>query len=174
MRSSATVAALLAGACGSVAQHDPIDASSTSDAQGTTVTYKGALDQTPPVMFGGGSFCKYTIELKQLSVELGVLPSKQVTTGRVQALNVEAVVPPCTFAPAPPVIGNYTLASAKPSASGMTLQFTGAATNSPTVDLVIELAAVGSAYQARLGFHRTDQSPPLDWSVVTTFSLSAQ
>jgi hypothetical protein len=60
------------------------------------------------------------------------------------------------------------------STNGMTLQFTSAPTNATAADLGIELAAAGSAYQARLGFHRTDQPAPLDWSVVTTLSLSAR
>ena len=166
--------ALFAGACGSVARDASDAAVGDGQGGGTPVTYKGTLDATMPAPFGGGTFCNYTITLKQLAVELGILPSKQAMTGRVQALNVEASVPPCTFLPAPPSIANYTLASSKPSAAGATLTFQGAAANTPAVDLVIELSGVGSAYQARLGFHRTDQQPPLDWSVLTTVPLSPQ
>jgi hypothetical protein len=44
----------------------------------------------------------------------------------------------------------------------------------PPADLTVELSSVGSAYQAKLGFHRTNTPPPLDWSVIATVSLSAQ
>jgi len=158
------VVVMVAGACGTVNGDD-------------TTTYKGMLDQTPAMTFGGAPYCSYTIALKQLDVELEILPSEQVTAGKVQALNVEAVVPttpPCPYGPAGPTISNYTFASAMSSTSGMTLTFQGAATNTPVASLEVELLSVGSVYQARLGFHRTDVSSPLDWSVLATVPLSAQ
>lgn len=161
------IAVMLTGACGTVAR-DPIDGN------GTPLTYKGTLDQTPPVTFGGAPYCMYTITLKQLDVELAIVPPSQVITGRVQDLNVEAIVPPCPNGSIPPMIATYTLASAMPSQSGTTLTFQGATSNVPAVSLVIELSSAGEAYQARLGFHRSDAVPPLDWSVVATIPLSAR
>jgi len=157
--------AVVAGACGTV----------TSEPRDGAVMYKATMDQTPAMPFGGSPYCSYTIVLKQLDVELGILPSsKQVTTGRVQNLNVEAVVPPCDYPAADPTIATYTLASATPSASGTTLTFQGATTNSPAVSLGVELTSAGSVYQARLGFQRTYEPPPLNWSVLVTVTLSPQ
>jgi hypothetical protein len=161
------IAVLVTGACGTVARA-PIDGN------GSPVTYKGTLDQTPPVTFGGAPYCMYTITLKQLDVELAIVPPSQVTTGRVENLNVEAIVPQCPNGSLPPTIATYTFASATPSQSGTTLAFQGAPGNAPVVSLVVELSSAGAAYQARLGFHRTDTVPPLDWSVVTTIPLSAR
>jgi hypothetical protein len=128
-------------------------------------------------MFGGPPYCAYTITLKMLDVELGILPSsKQVITGHIQDLNVEAVVatmPPCTFAPADPTIANYNFTSATPTSNGLTLTFQGVAANTPTATLVVDLAPAGSVYTAALRFHRTDEPSPLDWSVAVTLPLSA-
>jgi len=54
----------------------------------------------------------------------------------------------------------------------MALTFRGATSNNPGVDLTVNTTAVGTAFQAQLGFHRNDQPAPLDWSVIATVSLS--
>src|SRR4051812_35859649 len=138
--------AVFASACGAVGGDE------------TPVMYKATMAQTPATPFGGAPYCSYTIVLKQLAVEFGILPSsKQVATGRVQDLNVEAVVPttpPCPDGPLPPSIAIYTLASATPGASGTTLTFKGDPANAPVVTLGGELTSAGSVYQVRLGFQR--------------------
>ena len=112
---------------------------------------------------------------RPFDVELGILPSsKQVTTGRVRNLNVEAVVPPCDYPAADPTIATYTLASATPGANGTTLTFQGDSANAPAVSLGAELSSAGSVYQAQLGFQRTDEPSPLNWSVLTTVTLSPE
>lgn len=167
-----------AAACGEVDRSGPVDAPGTPDAD-VPRTYRGTTDQVPPVTFGGMPYCMYTITLKQLEIELGLLSSGQPTTGRVQNLNVEAVIPstvpncPPTLEVIPPNIAVYNFESAMPGTGGTTITFKGAAGNQPPADLTVELSSVGSAFQARLGFHRNNQPPPLDWSVIATVSLSA-
>jgi hypothetical protein len=165
------VIAVFASACGTVAS-EPKDGAVNE----TPIMYKATMDQTPATPFGGAPYCSYTITLKQLDVELGILPSsKQVTTGRVQDLNVEAVVPPCQYGPTPPSIATYTLASATRSMNGgTTLTFQGDPANAPVVSLGGELTSAGSVYQAQLGFQRTDEPSPLNWSVLVTVTLSPQ
>ena len=169
--------ALCAAACGEV---DKLPADAAVDASPTPRAYKGTLDMVPAVTFGGLPFCTYTITLKQLEVEIGILPTGQIATGQVQDLNVEAVVPsttpncPADLEVIPPNIATYTMQSVMPSANGETLTFKGGPSNMPPVDLTVELTTVGSAYQARLGFHRNNVVPPLDWSVIATVSLSLQ
>jgi len=168
----------VASACGEVKR--PVDAGAVGgDAiDEAATTYRGTRDVVAPVTFGGKlgdqNFCTYMITLKQLVIELAITPSGQVRTGHVQDLNVETTTADCPNGTIPPNIAMYTLASATPSQTGMTLAFQGAASNEPTVDLVVELSTAGSAHQASLGFHRSNASPPLDWSVVTTLALSAQ
>jgi hypothetical protein len=174
---SGLAVALCAAACGEV---DKVPADAAVDAAPTPRAYKGTMDMLPAVTFGGLPYCTYTITLKQLEVEIGILPSGLVATGQVQALNVEAVVPsttpncPADFEVIPPNIATYAFESAKPSANGQTITFKGGAGNMPPADLTVELSSVGSAYQAKLGFHRNNVVPPLDWSVIATVSLSLQ
>jgi len=170
---------LCAAACGEV-DKTPADAS-VADAAPAPRTYRGSMDMVPAVTFGGLPYCTYTITLKQLEVEIGILPSSgKAVSSRVQDLNVEAVIPsttpncPADLEVIKPNIATYTLQSATPSANGQTLAFTGGAGNMPPVDLTVELSSVGSAYQAKLGFHRNNVVPPLDWSVIATVSLSVQ
>jgi hypothetical protein len=177
MRSGLAVA-MLAGACGTVTGELPDATTGTSDGpvSATPVTYKGSTAQTAATPFGGSGYCSYTIVLKQLDVQLGIVPTgKQVTSGQVQYLGVEAVVPttpPCPYGPAGPVIENYTFASSTPTATGVTLMFQGAPANSPIVTLSVDLSAAGSGYQARLNLHRTDVPVPLNWTVTTTLTLA--
>ena len=164
--------------CGKVAS-TPGEPTADAPAESSSpITFKGTLAQTNPTMFGGAPYCTYNIVLKQLDVQLAIVPSsKQVTAGNVQNLNFETVVPTdpaCPYPPASPTISNYTLFSASPSPTGMRLTFQGAAANTPVASLVADLSPIGSAYQVRLAFHRTDQPPPLDWAVVATVLLSAQ
>ena len=173
MLRSAAALTVFASACGAVGS-EPGDG---SVAEPPTM-YKATMTQTPATPFGGSPYCSYTITLKQLDVEIGILPSsRQAVSGHVQDLNVEAVVPttpPCPYTAADPTIANYTLASASPSASGMTLMFQGAPANAPMVSLGVELSSVGPVYQAKLGFQRTDEPAPLNWSVIVTLMLAPQ
>jgi hypothetical protein len=170
--------ALCAAACGEV-DRTPADAA-VVDAAPPPRAYRGTMDMVPTVTFGGLPFCTYTITLKQLQVELGILPSGLVASGQVQDLNVEAVIPstmpncPADLEVIPPNIATYAMQSVMPSPTGQTLTFKGGAGNMPPVDLTLELSTVGSAYQAKLGFHRNNVAPPLDWSVIATVSLSLQ
>ena len=183
-------AALLAGACGTVAQ-TPADASAgdgaTPDMAPGAVTWRNQPGDVPLVMYGGGNkFCMYTITLKQLDVQLDILPSGQVTSGHVQDLNVEAVVPsmppttPFVCTPASPGtipanIAMYQLATATTGTGGMTLTFQGGTSNAPPASLVAVLTRVGSLYSAKLTFHRNDGADPLvEWMVVATVPLAPQ
>ncbi|HEX2688262.1 MAG TPA: hypothetical protein VHN14_16645 [Kofleriaceae bacterium] len=136
--------------------------------------YKGTIAQTLLAAFGGTPYCNYTITLKQLEIDLEILSSGQVTTGRVQDLNVEGTDATCPDGPIPPTIANYTLTSATPASGGTMLAFQGAPGNAPTVSLSALLTPSGTAYTVILSFHRIDQSPPLDWSVIVTLPLAPQ
>jgi hypothetical protein len=132
-----------------------------------TIPFRGTLAQTPAVAFGGAPYCNYTITLKQLEIDLDLLPSGQVTTGRVQALNVEATDANCPYLPIPPNIASYTLQSAVPAGTATRLTFQGATGNVPAASL----SPSGGAYSAMLTFHRTDQGPPFDWIVNATLTV---
>jgi hypothetical protein len=126
------------------------------------------------VAFGGAPYCNYTITLKQLEVDLGILASGQVSTGRVQALNVEGTDANCPYMPIPPTIANYTLQSATPNGNATKLTFQGDPGNVPAASLVVNLSRSGSTYSAMLTFHRVDQPAPFDWTVNATVAVSPQ
>ena len=149
----------------------------TRDALPPPVAYKAYLDPVPPANFGSGAdntHCAYTMTLKQLSVELDIRPSGEVTAGTVQNLNVEAVIQPCVYAPAPTVIANYAFQAATATPTGQTVTFLGATNNQTKVNLSMTLTPGTSVYTAVLTFHRTDQGPPLDWNVVVPLTLRPQ
>lgn len=186
--------ALLAGACGTVSQK-PTDASvgdgATPDVPPGAVMWRNQPVDVPAVTFGGTSadgtqYCKYTITLRQVDLQLAILPSGQVTSGHVQDLNVEAVVPSappttpfvCTATNPPPIPANiamYQLATATAGSGGMTLTFQGGTSNAPPATLVVLLTRVGSLYSAKLTFHRNDGIDPIfEWTVTTTVPLAPQ
>jgi hypothetical protein len=186
--------ALLAGACGTVTEK-PADAGigdgPAPDAPPVAVTWRNQPGDVPAATFGGTAaggtiYCKYTITLRQLDVQLTILPSGQVTSGRVQDLNVEAVVPSmppttpfvCTATnpvPIAPNIAMYQLATATTGTGGLTLTFQGGASNMPPASLVIELTKVSSLYSAKLTFQRNDDVDAVfKWKVTTTVPLAPQ
>lgn len=171
---------LCAAACGDVASV-PNDAASVpkdGSVAGTATTYKGHLEMTPPVPFGGIPFCDYTMTLKQLDVELTIEASGAVRSGRVQDLNVEAVVdttPPCPDGAIPPNIASYTFASAAPGTDGTMLTFVAASTNAPDVDLTATLSSAGAVKTVKLGFQRINvEDDILAWAIAATVTLTAQ
>lgn len=180
---------MLAGGCGSVANTHAdaaVDGSGLDGPPGA-VMWKNQPADVKAKMFGGTAadgtmYCQYTITLKQLDVQLTILPSGQVTSGRVQDLNVEAVIPSttlgCTATNPPPIpanIATYQLAAAMPSTGGLTLTFQDGPTNAPPATLVIELTKVSSLYSAKLTFQRNDGLDPVfEWTVTTTVPLAPQ
>jgi hypothetical protein len=171
VRSSLTIL-LCVSACGEV-DRSVMDAGAGSDSGGTPTTYKGTLAQTTPVAFGGMPYCNYTMTLKQLDLQLAILPSKQIVSGHAEALNVEGADTACTQPLIPPSIAKYTFTTAKPSPSGTTLVFTGDTANAPPVTLSVDVVSAGTAFQANLGFHRTDGiTASLNWTVIATIPLA--
>lgn len=169
-------------ACGSVAK-DPApaqDAAPAADAAPDASpprTMVGHVAMTPPVTFGGGpkGFCTYTITLKDLDVMLEVQRSGEVTAGRVQDTNVEAIVGMCDAGTIPAKLATYTLDSAKPAAGGTMLTFQAGAANEPRVTLTATIANAGATATVMLAFKRGGTADPvLDWLVTTTLTLTEQ
>lgn len=141
----------------------------------SATTYIGTLDATPTVRFGGsgtsGNFCNYDVTLKTVAIEVSALPSGEIIAASVKDTMVEASVPPCTYAPAPPSDQAYAFTTATANTAGMRLAFKGAAANKPATSLVVDLVKKGGSYEAAATWHRTDQKDPLDWTVRTKITL---
>lgn len=181
MKWNALAVALGVAACGNVdgkAGIDaagPVDATAGSDA-GPAHRYRGTLDATTPVQFGGGpkGFCTYSITLKQLAVELTVQASGEVTAGAVSDLNVEAIVGTCSAGVIPPKIARYTLDSAKAAPGGTLLTFQADPANEPNVALTGVVGFGGTQARATLNFKRGGDTvdPVLDWQVVAPVDIA--
>ena len=173
MRFQGLAIVLCAAACGDVAS-----APNDGAVVGATTTYKGRIEMTPPVPFGGLPFCDYTMTLKQLDVELTLEASGAVRSGKVQDLNFETVLdstPPCPEGAIAPNIASYTFASASPGTDGMMLTFLAGPTNEPDVDLTGTLTSAGAVKTAKLGFQRINvEDDVLAWTIVATATLTAQ
>ncbi len=186
----AVAIALFAGGCGVVVKSVDVSATAADAAVDSApdapidapvpITYTAHVDAVPAVAFGGSGFCNYFITLQQLDVALSILPSGQVLGGTVQNVNSESLATgiTCNTALIPSNTAMYTFASALPSANGMTLSFTPAATtsttNRPAATLAGELSLTSSPYTLALTFQRADgQSAVLEWKVTTTVSLVA-
>lgn len=149
----------------------PVDAG----ANPTATIYLGKLDATPTVRFGGqgatGNYCNYDVTLKDVVIEIAALPDGSIISASTKDTMVEASVPPCTFASAPPSAQSYAFTTATKTADGLQLAFKGAAANFPATSLVVDLVKTGNSYEASAVWHRTDQGDPLDWTVKTKITL---
>ncbi|CAN5632859.1 hypothetical protein BH11MYX1_BH11MYX1_02970 [soil metagenome] len=152
----------------------PVDAAGTGSADAPVtqpaIAYHGTLAATPPVAFGGGAFCNYTITLKQLDVVIS-LQNTDVSAATVQALDVEATDTACPYAVMPPAIQKYTLETAKPTPTGSIMTFSGDPSNATAVALSVVTMSTTSA---QLTFHRTDQAGALAWTVTATVPLAKE
>lgn len=149
----------------------PVDASPI-DAGSQARHFTGTLATTPASGFGGSPYCKYTITLKQISVDITLTGAGNVAAASVTDLAVEADVPPCPNPPQEPVIHTFTLASSlKLPSGGLHLELAPDPANRPAASLVLEGDFSGDHVSASLEWHRTDQQPPLDWRVTTSVPL---
>ncbi|MBX3199382.1 MAG: hypothetical protein KF894_14710 [Labilithrix sp.] len=145
-----------------------------TEASAGAMTFEGRLTETVPVPFGGSPYCEYTMKLEDVVIEVAALESGEIIGATVKDRAVEAAPPPCPHPPMTPSAQSFSLTTVTPSASGSTLAFVGATTNRPETSLVVELVRVGVTYEAAAEWKRTDQTPPLDWTVKATLTLTAE
>ena len=153
------------------------DAMAAAEASAGATTYKGTLDTTKAVSFGGDPYCAYAMTLKDIEIEIAALESGDIIGAAVKNLAVEETPPtdpPCPHQPMAPSMQRFALTTVTKTASGATLAFEGASTNRPETSLVIDLTKVGVTYEASAGWKRTDQTPPLVWEVRAKLTLTAQ
>ena len=163
----------LVAACGAVADPGLPDAPRVPG-DGMPTIYRGMLNDVPPVTFGGGPFCMYTITLRQIDIQTTVQSSGQVTDAEARNLNIETAVPPCPFDPLDPTIATYTFASMTTTPEGILVALDPAPTNAPIGVLRLQLTKSGATFLAHFEYDRTDAAPPLDWLVVGSLVLLPQ
>jgi hypothetical protein len=143
-----------------------------ADAGAPARHFTGTLAASAVTGFGGSPYCKYTITLKQIDVDVTVNAAGGLAGASVTDLAVEANVQPCPNAPADPTVQKYTLASSlKLPTGGLHLELAPDPANHPSASLVLEGDFGGDHVMASLEWHRTDQQPPLDWRVTAGVPL---
>ncbi len=156
---------------GSTSSGGPPRDASVLEASETAKTYAGSLAASESVAFGGGGYCNYKMTLKDISVEMVVLDTGDVADAVVRDLAVEEAVS-CPYAPMEPSIQDFALKSSTTTTSGVRVELNGAKSNRPETSLVVDLLAQGSGYQATMTWKRTDQGPPLSWTVTAKIPLA--
>lgn len=197
--------ALFVGACGSPDQESPpplqgaptrtpgrtsedasITDAGTSDSGETTidankppqtVNWSGQLAASPTVAFGGVQYCKYSVTMKNIFVDMLVDDAGSATNGVVQAVMEEKIVSDCgTATPKPANTHTYTQTKPATSSGGsLRIEFQPSAKNSPKATLVFDgTFANATELDGKLTWHRIDidSAPELSWTVTATVHLT--
>lgn len=132
--------------------------------------FVGRAGTSPTVPFGGDPYCDYSITLKNIVAQVLADPQDGLVAMVVADTTSEAIVGTCPYAPAAMTrqVFEHTggaLAWSQDNTVGPNLQ--GNASNSPEADLgsILTREKDGSL-TATLRWQRTDQTPPLDWTVL--------
>jgi hypothetical protein len=151
----------------------PSDAGTDTTGRRVT-TFRGSLAATEKVAFGGSPYCVYEIVLEDITVDLRMLESGEITDVAVQNRVVEHAADGCPHEPMSPSAHEYRLAQATKTPSGARITFTGAEANRPKTELVMELSPEGRRYRAAMQWKRVDFEAPLDWTVEAALPLSRE
>jgi hypothetical protein len=132
------------------------------------VHYSGKLAATAAKSFGGGSFCNYTVTMKEVSVDLEV--TDKIVKAEVANVMVEKIVGACSKQAASPNAHSYSLPAdtnpKPPSETKETVTMAGRYTNGPASILRIDLVETGADVEATLVWKRDDnQAAPLMWTI---------
>jgi hypothetical protein len=139
----------------------------------TSSVFAGTLATTATVPFGGGGFCKYDITLKDVAIEIEILPNGDVGRATVRDLAVERSLEGCPYGPMDPSIQDFTLKTHGVTTTGTRIELEGSKTNRPATALVVDLVPTAAAgYAATATWKRTDQQGALAWSVTAKATLA--
>ena len=129
-----------------------------------------------PVNFGGPPYCAYTVEFDNMNASLNLNTTGGGDAG-VTAIQVEQLAsPPCgEIQPNPPHPDQYTSSSVTRNGNLVTVTYV--PVGNPVSASLVFTGTMSSDEQSVSGtftWHRTDQGPPLDWTVVGTATFSKQ
>lgn len=143
------------------------------EASPTSTKWAGTLAATETVAFGGGGYCNYKMTLKDVAIALVLQDTGDVSDATVRDLAFEEAVS-CPYPPMDPSIQDFAFKGSTTTTTGVRVELTGAKANRPETSLVVDLAPKGAAYEATLTWKRTDQGPPLSWTVTAKIPLARQ
>lgn len=149
-------------------EHDALVLTPTTP---TSTTYTGSLAATSTVPFGGSGYCNYEMTLRDVTMEIEVLANGDVGQAIVRDLAVEKALTGCPYPPMDPSIQEFSVKSSAVTTTGTRIEFVGAKDNHPETSLVVDLVQAGAGYEATPTWKRTDQGPPLSWTVSAKMNL---
>jgi hypothetical protein len=138
----------------------------------TSTVFAGTLAATATVPFGGSGFCKYDVTLKDVAIEIEILPNGDVGRATVRDLVVERALDGCPYGPMDPSVQDFTLKTHAVTTTGTRVELAGSKTNRPETALVVDLVETAAGYDATATWKRTDQKAPLAWSVTARAKLA--
>jgi hypothetical protein len=135
----------------------------------------GAANQSAgPVAFGGAPFCDYTVQFADMNVALN-LNTTGGGTASVTGTQVEQLAtPPCGDIQAqPPHNDQYTSTSVTRIGSQISAALIPVGNPiSASLAFVGTMSSDEQSVSGTLTWHRTDQGPPLDWTVVAPVTIT--
>lgn len=135
----------------------------------------GRAAMSPTVPFGGSPYCSYSITLKDILVEVLADPQDGLVAMVVADTTSEAIVGTCPYPPAGPnrqVFEHRGGTLGWPQTNTVVPELQGNASNSPKTDATSNVVREkDTRLTATLRWHRTDQPPPLDWTVMMEVPL---
>jgi hypothetical protein len=146
-------------------------ADATPDGGPAIEVYRGTRATTSPVAFGGGSFCGYSVVLRDIEVTLSRSDGRTIS-GSVKNGVLETLDGSCPYPAAAPSKQSFELVV--PTTPSSNLAFAGAPANQPAAMLAGVLVAGSGGYEAQLRWKRYDVEPELNWEVSATVPLQRQ
>jgi hypothetical protein len=179
-RSSSLALVLAMSACGAVPEDMVPDAGPDAPKPPGTTTYRGTLQMSPTVTFGGPPYCTYTETLRQIEIELNLLTTGEVKGGSSQALSVEMVLattdPACDAGPGiEPNIHKFTFRSATRVGTGYMVLMDGNIANDPATSLAFMLTPATGAFTAAARWTRSGGiADSLNWNLTSNLTLTVK
>lgn len=155
----------------------PSSSGSASPASAPPVTMRGTSPTTNTFTFGGEPFaCSWTITMKSVVLDVAVdAKSGAVKSATLRARAVEETLPPCEATPYPPNEHVYEMTTAEASSPNVAhIELAPDAKNRPLAAAAIDVDLSKKPATASIRIHRTDQTAPLDWTVLAKLNLESQ
>jgi hypothetical protein len=136
------------------------------------VRYVGQLSMTTPQPFGGSGYCKYTVTLKDVVIDVALDAMQNLQWMVVDDTMLEALVGSCPFGAQPPNDQGFEYAGTpQPPQPGGTYMptLTPLGSNHPVETIAVTATpANATTFATTIRWHRTDAADPLNWTVNTS------
>jgi uncharacterized caspase-like protein len=130
-------------------------------------SYSNGTDQT--VQFGGPPFCKYTVTLKNPTIDIAGTKPGTAQSVKLSIVMIENTIPPCAYPPLGTLQHTYTGSGLIDSNGTVSLAFTPAESNRPQATAAFDGKLVAGKLIGTLTVQRIETRANLAWKVVSQF-----